>query len=64
MHKCQGMSQLLPLPAPISGGGGFGPLWAGRRARNRLRHSALEGGVARADKEMFDGASIRACAAC
>src|SRR4030095_12484681 len=24
MHKCQGMSQLLPLPAQTGGGGGFG----------------------------------------
>jgi LmbE family N-acetylglucosaminyl deacetylase len=52
MHKCQGMSQLLPLPAPIQGGGGFGP--GGVRAY-RLRDSALEGGVARSEKEIFDG---------
>lgn len=51
MHKCQGMSQLLPLPAPM-GGGGFGP--GGVRAY-RLRDSVLEGGVARPEKEIFDG---------
>ncbi len=54
MHKCQGMSQLLPLPAPTGGGGfgGGGP--SGVRAY-RLRDSALEGGVARPEKEIFDG---------
>jgi hypothetical protein len=54
MHKCQGMSQLLPLPAPTGGGGfgGGGP--AGVRAY-RLRDSVLEGGVARPEKEIFDG---------
>jgi LmbE family N-acetylglucosaminyl deacetylase len=53
MHKCQGMSQLLPLPAP-TGGGGFGPGPGGVRAY-RLRDSALEGGVNRPDKDIFDG---------
>ncbi len=53
MHKCQGTSQLLPLPAP-TGGGGFGGGPGGVRAY-RLRDSALEGGVARAEKEIFDG---------
>jgi len=54
MHKCQGMSQLLPLPAPISGGGGFGPGPGGVR-NYRLRDSVLDGGVNRPDKEIFDG---------
>jgi hypothetical protein len=54
MHKCQGMSQLLPLAAPIKGGGGFGPGPGGVRAY-RLRDSALDGGVNRPDKEIFDG---------
>jgi LmbE family N-acetylglucosaminyl deacetylase len=54
MHKCQGMSQLLPLPAPISGGGGFGPGPGGVRSY-RLRDSVLDGGVNRPDKEIFDG---------
>ena len=54
MHKCQGMSQLLPLAAPIAGGGGFGPGPGGVR-NYRLRDSVLEGGVARPDKEIFDG---------
>ena len=51
MHKCQGMSQLLPLAAPI-GGGGFNP--GGVRAY-RLRDSVLEGGVSRPEREIFDG---------
>jgi len=54
MHKCQGMSQLLPRPAPISGGGGFGPGPGGVR-NYRLRDSVLDGGVNRPDKEIFDG---------
>ncbi|MBY0492953.1 MAG: PIG-L family deacetylase [Cyanobacteria bacterium] len=54
MHKCQGMSQLLPLPAPIKGGGGFGPGPGGVRAY-RLRDSALDGGVNRPDPNIFDG---------
>lgn len=54
MHKCQGMSQLLPLPAPVSGGGGFGPGPGGVRAY-RLRDSVLAGGVNRPDKDIFDG---------
>ena len=52
MHKCQGMSQLLPLPAPTGGGGGFGP--GGVRAY-RLRDTVLEGGVARSERDIFDG---------
>ena len=50
MHKCQGMSQLLPLP--VGGGGPMGP--GGVRAY-RLRDSVLEGGVARPEREVFDG---------
>ena len=53
MHKCQGMSQLLPLPAS-TGGGGFGPGPGGIR-NYRLRDSVLDGGVNRPDKEIFDG---------
>jgi LmbE family N-acetylglucosaminyl deacetylase len=52
MHKCQGMSQLLPLPALVGGGGPMGP--GGIRAY-RLRDTVLDGGVARADREVFDG---------
>jgi LmbE family N-acetylglucosaminyl deacetylase len=48
MHKCQGMSQLLPLPASTDG---FG---SGPRAY-RLRDTVLDGGVAREDKDVFDG---------
>jgi LmbE family N-acetylglucosaminyl deacetylase len=51
MHKCQGMSQLLPLPVQ-AGGGPMGP--GGVRAY-RLRDTVLEGGVARAEREIFDG---------
>jgi LmbE family N-acetylglucosaminyl deacetylase len=52
MHKCQGMSQLLPLPASTGGGGFGGP---GGVRNYRLRDTVLEGGVARAEKEMFEG---------
>ena len=45
MHKCQGMSQLLPLPAPTSGGGGFVAVPA-VYANYRLRDTVLDGGVA------------------
>ena len=54
MHKCQGMSQLLPLPAPVQGGGGFGGGPGGVRSY-RLRDSVLDGGVARPEKEIFEG---------
>jgi LmbE family N-acetylglucosaminyl deacetylase len=54
MHKCQGMSQLLPLPAPTGGGGGFGGGPGGVRAY-RLRDTVLDGGVARTERELFDG---------
>ncbi len=53
MHKCQGMSQLLPLPAPTSGGGGFGG--PGGVRNYRLRDTVLDGGVARKEAEIFDG---------
>ncbi len=49
MHKCQGMSQLLPLPGVSEG---FGP---GGPRGYRLRDTVLAGGVNRADPEMFDG---------
>ena len=52
MHKCQGMSQLLPLPAAVGGGGPMGP--GGIRAY-RLRDTVLGGGVARSDRGVFDG---------
>jgi LmbE family N-acetylglucosaminyl deacetylase len=51
MHKCQGMSQLLPLPVS-SGGGPMGP--GGIRAY-RLRDTVLDGGVDRSEREIFDG---------
>ena len=54
MHKCQGMSQLLPLPASTGGGGPMGP--GGVRAY-RLRDTVLDGGVTRTDREVFDGVS-------
>jgi len=54
MHKCQGMSQLLPLPAPTGGGSG-GPMGPGGVRAYRLRDTVLDGGVARSDREVFDG---------
>jgi LmbE family N-acetylglucosaminyl deacetylase len=50
MHKCQGMSQLLPLP----GEGGF---MSGPRAY-RLRDTVLPDGVDRAEKDPFDGVDV------
>src|SRR5687767_14455515 len=50
MHKCQGMSQLLPLPA-----GNGGPMGPGGVRAYRLRDTVLEGGVARSEREIFDG---------
>ena len=50
MHKCQGMSQLLPLPV-----GGGGPMGPGGVRSYRLRDSVLDGGVARPEREIFDG---------
>lgn len=51
MHKCQGMSQLLPLPVSIGGG----PFALGGVRSYRLRDTVLEGGVAREDRQVFDG---------
>ena len=48
MHKCQGMSQLLPLP------GVSARLRPGPRGY-RLRDTVLPGGVNRHDRELFDG---------
>jgi LmbE family N-acetylglucosaminyl deacetylase len=49
MHKCQGMSQLLPLPAGESNQGFGGP-------RNyRLRDTVLADGVNREERDPFDG---------
>jgi hypothetical protein len=48
MHKCQGMSQLLPLPA--EGNQGFG----GPRSY-RLRDTVLPSGVNREERDPFDG---------
>ena len=53
MHKCQGMSQLLAMPAPRAAvAGRWGP--GGVRAY-RLRDTVLDGGVARTDRDVFDG---------
>src|SRR5262245_41380447 len=48
MHKCQGMSQLLPLPAQIEGG--FNP--GGVRAY-RLRDTGFSDGVNRGENDLF-----------
>jgi len=53
MHKCQGMSQLLATPAPIGGGGG--PMGPGGVRNYRLRDTVLPGGVARQEREVFEG---------
>ena len=55
MHKCQGMSQLLPLPAPTGGGGFGGGGGPGGVRAYRLRDTVLDGGVARGERELFDG---------
>jgi LmbE family N-acetylglucosaminyl deacetylase len=55
MHKCQGMSQLLPLPASTGGGGFGGGGGPGGVRAYRLRDTVLNGGVARTDPELFDG---------
>jgi len=51
MHKCQGMSQLLPLP------GDTGPMAGGIRAY-RLRDTVLPDGVDRAEQDPFDGVDV------
>ena len=51
MHKCQGMSQLLPLP------GDTGFMAGGIRAY-RLRDTVLPDGVDRAEKDPFDGIDV------
>jgi LmbE family N-acetylglucosaminyl deacetylase len=51
MHKCQGMSQLLPLPVS----GRAGPMGPGGVRAYRLRDTVLDGGVARREREIFDG---------
>lgn len=48
MHKCQGMSQLLPLSDGETGG-------VGTSRAYRLRDTVLPDGVDRAEKEPFDG---------
>jgi hypothetical protein len=49
MHKCQGMSQLLPLPA-----GGDQQGFGGPRGY-RLQDTVLEGGVTRVETHPFEG---------
>ncbi len=49
MHKCQGMSQLLPLP------GDTGMMGPGTIRAYRLRDTVLPDGVNRAEKDPFDG---------
>jgi LmbE family N-acetylglucosaminyl deacetylase len=51
MHKCQGMSQLLPLP------GDTGFMAGGVRAY-RLRDTVLPDGVDRAEQDPFDGVDV------
>ena len=53
MHKCQGMTQLLPLPGPA--GGLTGP--GGARAY-RLYDTVLGDGVNRAEEDPFDGVDV------
>lgn len=50
-HKCQGMSQLLPLPAAGEQQGFGGP------RGYRLHDTVLEGGVSRVETHPFDGIS-------
>jgi len=52
MHKCQGMSQLLPLP------GEGGPMGPGAIRAYRLRDTVLADGVDRAEKDPFDGVDV------
>jgi LmbE family N-acetylglucosaminyl deacetylase len=53
MHKCQGMSQLLPLPAADTQ---FGP---GGLRGYRLRDTVLADGVNRKENDLFDGVDTR-----
>ena len=53
MHKCQGMSQLLPLPAGESNQGFGGP------RTYRLRDTVLADGVNRTENDLFDGIDTR-----
>jgi hypothetical protein len=53
MHKCQGMSQLLPLPATE---GAFGP---GSIRGYRLRDTVFTDGVNRTENDLFDGIDTR-----
>lgn len=52
MHKCQGMSQLLPVPQGDTGG--FGSIRA-----YRLRDTVMPDGVQRPERDMFDGIDTR-----
>ena len=54
MHKCQGMSQLLPLPAAVEPQQGFG----GPRGY-RLHDTVLKDGVGRTEVDPFDGVDTR-----
>ncbi|HXG87555.1 MAG TPA: PIG-L family deacetylase [Vicinamibacterales bacterium] len=54
MHKCQGMSQLLPLPAATPTA--MGP---GAPRGYRLRDTVLSDGVNRTESEPFDGLDTR-----
>ena len=63
MHKCQGMSQLLPLPAS-TGGGGFGGRW-GPAASARIGCATPCSTAAwRAPRRRSSTASTPACEAC
>jgi LmbE family N-acetylglucosaminyl deacetylase len=53
MHKCQGMSQLLPLPA-----GENNPFFGGPRSY-RLHDTVLADGVNRSEGDPFDGIDTR-----
>jgi LmbE family N-acetylglucosaminyl deacetylase len=52
MHKCQGMTQLLPLPASSEQQGFGGP------RGYRLHDTVLPGGVGREESEPFDGVDV------
>ncbi len=63
MHKCQGMSQLLPLPAP-TGGGGFGGGGGPGGVRAIGCATPCSTAAWRAPRRKSSTASTRACAAC